>query len=268
MLIPTIHPLRQLKEDLRKLGIQPGDTILMHSSYNSMGPMEGGAAGFFAAFQEVLGEEGTLILPALTYSYVNREQQVFNRQTTPSCIGYLPEFFRTQVDGVVRSLHPTHSCCVWGKRAEAMIADHQLDHTPVGKNSPFAKLPKVGGKILLLGSNLHANTSMHGVEETAEPPYLLNRVSPVAYTLIDGDREISQTVYRHAFAGPDGVRCYRQCYGRVIPLLEGEEVRHGKVLDADCWLLDAAAVWQKGHDKLLEDPYYFVEYYDPAESPR
>ena len=34
---------------------------------------------------------------------------------------------------------------------------------------------------------------------------------------------------------------------------------YGKVLDADCVLMDASAVWQRGHDKLVEDPLYFVD---------
>jgi len=32
------------------------------------------------------------------------------------------------------------------------------------------------------------------------------------------------------------------------------------VLEADCWLLDARAVWKKGRERMLEDPYFFVEW--------
>jgi len=256
-----MHTSEQLRHDLKKLGICPGDTVLMHSSYKSLGGIEGGAAAFFEAFMDVLGGEGTLILPALSYATVTREQPVFDRAATPGCVGYLPEFFRTQVPGVIRSLHPSHSCCLLGKRAAEMAQDHELDLTPVGPHSPFARLPQVGGKILMLGCGTGCNTSMHGVEETAEPPYLLDHAAPIDYVLRDGERTVHQHALRHYF-GKDGKRCYRQCYSRLIPLLGEGEYAKGNILAAEAHLLSAPAVWRIGHDMLVKDPFYFVEYYE------
>lgn len=253
----TLHSLEQFKSDLMALGVRPGDTILMHSSYKALGGVKDGAAGIFKALTELLGPEGTLILPALSYASVTPENPVYIHEETPSCIGYLPEYFRTQVPGVIRSIHPTHSCCLKGKRAEEMAKDHELDLTPVGPNSPFAKLPQVDGKILLLGSHTSSNTIMHGVEETAEPPYLFDRNNRTEYVIRVGDKEIKQNALRHCFTRTDVA--YAQCYTRVLDLLEGDEVAHSKVLDADCWLLSAKAVWEKGHAKLKEDPFYFVD---------
>lgn len=250
------HSLEKFKQDLLALGVKPGDTVLMHSSFKSLGGIEGGAEGLFKAFQEVLGEEGTLILPALSYAFVDAGQPVFDLDQTKSCIGFLPEYFRTQVPHVIRSLHATHSCCLWGKRAEEMAAGHEKDFTPVGENSPFAKLPKVEGKILMLGCHPDHNTSMHGVEETAEPPYLLEKHF-TSYVLKNGEQEIHQQAIRHNFV-VDGVH-WNQRYSRIIGLLDENEVSHGKVLDADCYLMSAKAVWEKGHEKLMEDPWYFVE---------
>jgi len=254
--ISVAHSLAQFQNDLRALGVQQGDTLLMHSSFKSLGGIEGGAQGLFCALMEVLGQDGTLILPALSYATVNAEQPIFDRANTPSCIGFLPEFFRTQVPGVVRSLHATHSCCALGKRAYEMTCDHELDDTPVGPHSPFAKLPHVNGKILILGSHPDHNTSLHGVEETAVPPYLF-REERVHYVLRDGEKEIHQQALRHNFY-VDGVH-WDQRYARIIDLLSEKEVKKGKVLSADCVLMDAKAVWEKGHAKLMEDPWYFVE---------
>ena len=72
-------------------------------------------------------------------------------------------------------MHATHSCAAFGRLAEELTRDHELDDTPVGPNSPFTKLPKVGGKILMLGCNFASNTSMHGVEETTCPFYLFSK---------------------------------------------------------------------------------------------
>lgn len=250
------HSLEQFKQDLKALGVQPGDTLLMHSSYKSLGGIEGGAEGLFSALAALLGGEGTLILPALSYEGVTAAQPVFDRQNTPSCIGYLPEYFRTKVHGVIRSLHATHSCCLLGKRAQEMAAEHEMDLTPVGPHSPFAKLPQVGGKILMLGCHPDHNTSMHGVEETAVPPYLLQD-HPTAYVLRDGEREIHQQAFRHNFV-VKGQYC-NQRYARILDLLDETEATYGKVLDGDCVLMSARAVWEKGHAKLMEDPWFFVD---------
>lgn len=251
-----MHSLEKIKSDLESLGISEGDTVLMHSSFRSIGGVEGGAEGFFDAFFEVLGESGTLVLPALSYEAISPTQPIFDRDLTPSCVGYLAEYFRTSVPGVVRSMHATHSCCARGYRATELVADHELDLTPVGKNSPFAKLALIGGKILMLGCGNDCNTSMHGVEETAVPPYLLLQ-NDYDYILRDGDREIRQRAMHHNFV-VDG-KHVTQKYSRVVSLLPEGAVRFGKVGYAECTLMSARDVWERGHQKLTEDPWFFVD---------
>ena len=145
-----MHTTQQLFDDLKALGVNPGNTILMHSSWKSLGGLEGGPAAFFETFLRLLGTEGTLVLPALSYDNVHFDQPVFDVLNTTSCIGFLPEYFRTQIPGVVRSLHASHSCCIRGKHATFLAEGHELDETPVGPNSPFAKLPQLDGWILML----------------------------------------------------------------------------------------------------------------------
>ena len=246
-------------KDLHNLGIRSGDVVLMHSSYKSLGNINGGAKTFYEAFLELLGKEGTLVIPTLTYEYVTREQTVFNKQNTPSCVGYLSEFFRTQVSGTKRSFHATHSCCAFGKYADEIILNHEKDITPVGENSPFSKIPKYNGKILMLGCNTARNTSMHGVEETLFPHNFINEELPVTYTLIDNDRIEQVKSYRHNFFDKNGDKIIQR-YDRIVDLLSENEVSVGYVLDAKSYLLDARAVWKTGYNKLKNDPFYFVDF--------
>lgn len=252
------HTKEEFKSDLISLGIKPGDTIFMHSSFKSIGEIEEGASGLFSAILELLGDEGTLLLPAFSYDFVGYENPVFDRHETKSCVGFLPEYFRTSVEGVVRSMHATHSISAKGARANELISGHENDITPVGENSPIIKLAKSGGKILLLGCSADHLTIMHGVEEMAQPPYLFDRKNPVAYTLRDGDESITVRSLRHDFTKPDG-DIYHQRYSRILPLLTESEVSFGKVLEADCALLSAEAVLERGFDKILDDPFYFVD---------
>lgn len=252
-----MNQITQFKTDLIALGLKSGDTVMMHCSYKALGakiPPD----KLFDCFFEILGKDGTLILPAFSYNTVDFENPVFDRENTPSCVGFLPEYFRTEVPNTVRSMHATHSCCVKGKLAKELIENHESDLTPVGENSPITKLPLFGGKILILGSHPDHNTAMHGVEEKGNVPYVLNREHPIHYILRDREKEIEQTAFRHYF-NRDGYR-YTQEYHRILNLLQAnKDYTNGKILNADSYLFDAKSLWEKGLNKIKEDPYYFVE---------
>lgn len=244
-------------DDLAALGIKRSDTVMIHTSLRSLGKIEGGAKTLASWFLEYIGDEGTLIFPAFSYNHVTRENPNFNMKTTPSNIGYFPEFVRTEVKDAKRSMHPTHSCSVMGKRADELISGHELDVTPVGENSPIMKLPDIGGKILFIGCPVSHATIMHGVEELAEPPYLFEK-EPIEYLIDDGDgKVIRQIAKRHNFV-LDGVK-YLQRYDKLTEILADTEKTHGRLLEADCWCLSAEAVRRRGKEKLLEDPFFFVE---------
>ena len=160
-----------LLQNLRDLGINKGDTLLVHSSIKSIGTKLT-PDDIISILQEAVGEEGNLLLPALSYDYVTPEQPVFDSKTTEPCIGLLPKVF-LHSKGVVRSLHPTHSVCAWGKDSVELTKDHIKDHTPVGPNSPFIKLIEKGGKIMFIGEIVEHCTFMHGMEEYFGTDYVL-----------------------------------------------------------------------------------------------
>ena len=249
--------IERIHHDLRALGIKPGDTLLIHASYKSLGPIEGGAKTFFDAVLSYLGEDGTLVMPALSFTTVTEENPYFDVRETPSCVGYLTEYFRTSVDGVMRSLHATHSCCAKGKWAKELTADHEKDDTPVGKNSPFYKLLRYEGKILFLGCTTNHNTLMHGVQEEADLPYLFDREHLVEYIMTDANgNTIRRPSYRHYFV-MDGKRM-RSRYSLLEPLLNDRELTRGSILQANCTLLSARAVWDKALEQMRRDPMAFI----------
>ena len=247
----------RLVQDLKALGIKEGDVLMVHSSLKSMGHVEGGAETVIAALRAVLGEEGTLMLPALTYA-TSCADLYFSNLETPSCVGLVTEAFR-KTEGVRRSNHPTHSVCVIGKYRDAMCEGWEEDDTPIGPHSPFRKLADYKGKILLLGCPFARNTFMHGMEEIAGVPYVLGNYR--TFTLVDENGE-SHTVKNraHFFHRPEGDLIQR--YDRAPDVLSEGEFSLGKVHGADSLLLDACALREKSVQKMKEDPFYFID--DPS----
>jgi aminoglycoside 3-N-acetyltransferase len=242
--------------DFEALGLRQGDTVLMHSSFKSLGPIEGGINTLISALLDMLTDRGTLIVPTLSYAYVPVENPMFDVRKTHSCIGAVPEFFR-QLPGVYRSLSPTHSAAALGRLARDVTQGQLLDETPVGPNSPFKRLAEAGGKLFFLGCGLGPNTSIHGVEELVEAPYLfLPGLFP--FTVVDEEGRCHDiSCRRHSFR--NGNIVYDQHYERVLELLAPKDKSNGRVGQADCWLLDARAVWETAEMTMRKDPLCLVE---------
>ena len=172
---------KRIASDAQKLGINKGDTLLIHSSLHSLGGVT--AQEVIDGLMLAVGDEGTLVFPSLSYMHSNPNNPKFDYYQTPSNVGALPEYFRTSVKGVLRSINPTHSCCAWGKNAEYVTSGHILDNTPCGENSPFRRVMELNGKILFMGCGMVPNTSMHAVEELSNPDYLFG--SEYEYDITD-----------------------------------------------------------------------------------
>lgn len=237
--------------DLHALGISTGETILVHSSFKSLGQVPGGIETVIQGLLEAIGPDGTLILPALTWSL--RPPEVFDARTTPTIVGAIPEYFRTR-SGASRSIHPTHSVCAVGPRTQELLNDHILDSTPCGIHSPFRLMAETNGKIVMLGCGLTPNTTMHAIEEIADVPYVLGE--SYRFTLIDLDGRRFENVYRtHGFSN-HGVS---QRYERVEELEFGAFLRRGKVLESDTYVMDAPKLAEAAVRRMKVDPWFFVE---------
>jgi len=248
MVIIMPNAIDRIAADVRGLGIQPDDTLLVHSSLKSLGWVDGGAEAVIRALIGCL-PEGTLLMPALNWEAVTRDSPKFSVLNTPTCVGLITETFR-KYPGAVRSMHPTHSVCAYGVNADIITAGHYMDRTPVGAHSPFRLLRKYAGKIMMLGCGLSPNTFMHGVEENANLPYVLEP-EPTKIYMEDINGAVHEAYYyMHDFRG------IVQRYDRAA---ECVNVRRGKVLDADVYIMDAAELWDAAGEKLIGDPWFFVD---------
>jgi aminoglycoside 3-N-acetyltransferase len=154
-----------ISNDLRRLGVQTGDAIVMHSSLRSLGKVEGGANAVIGALLDVIGPEGLLAAPAYTYS-----NGYFDPATDSCKTGAIPDAM-WKWPGAARSWHPTHSVTAIGHGAADVCADHHL-RGAAGLDSPFDRMAARGGKILLLGVGHNANSTIHVGESHAGVPFL------------------------------------------------------------------------------------------------
>lgn len=170
---------QQLKDQLESMGLKGDETILIHSSMKAIGAVDGGADTVLDAWMEYF-KDGLLLLPTHTWKTVNADNPVYNPYTTPSCVGLLTNMFMKR-DGVIRSLHPTHSMSGYGKNAAEYLAGEEYNNTPCTPGGCYDRLKEIGGKVLLVGVGHERNTYIHSVEEVLNVP---NRLSDMPMELV------------------------------------------------------------------------------------
>jgi aminoglycoside 3-N-acetyltransferase len=151
----------ELVEGFRGLGVEEGDTLLVHSSYKSFGPVDGGPQTVIRALEAALGESGTLIMPTFNFDF--NKGQPWDVRTTPSRMGVLTELVR-QDPRAKRVFHPFYSFAVMGKHAD-MLGSLRYK-SAYERNSVFGKLRDLDGKIMVIGlSYTNSMTFFHHIEQ-------------------------------------------------------------------------------------------------------
>lgn len=166
---------QDIAASLRHLGLMAGAQVMLHSSLKSFGPVQGGPETIIRAIMEVLTPQGTLMMPSFNHgqAFAAGSPGFFDPATTATANGIIPQLF-WQMEGVVRSLHPTHSFAAWGKYGAEYTRNHHRTLT-CGPDSPLGRLAPAGGFGLLLGVTYRANTYHHVVEMSLRVPCLAPR---------------------------------------------------------------------------------------------
>lgn len=151
----TVVTTQDMVEGLRRIGLQEGDLVQVHSSLSAFGYVEGGPDAVVDALLQVVGSEGTVMMPTFNHGHAD----VFDIKTTPSTNGAITEALRKR-PGAHRSMHPTHPYAAIGFLAEALIHGH-LEAGTFAADSPLGRLAIWGGHVLLLGVGMAANTAFH-----------------------------------------------------------------------------------------------------------
>jgi aminoglycoside 3-N-acetyltransferase len=177
-----------LKDKWHRSGINPGDTVLLHSNIKRT-LIEARRSGISLSLPEILnsfldalGPKGTLILPLFNFDFTSYAE--FDIRNTPSQMGALTEFGRIH-NGSVRTGHPIYSFAVIGyKKADFEGVDNESGYA---ENSPFGILKRLDGKIASLDlEDQDSMTFYHHVEEVKKVDYRYFKTFKGRYIDYDG----------------------------------------------------------------------------------
>lgn len=178
-----------LVDELRGLGIRPGDLLMVHASLRALGlarsqGVENGGELLFEALSEAVGPSGTLMMILGTECPLDSVNQVpvgerasllegtepFHYLEAPVLpeVGWLAEAFRRWL-GTLVSENPSGRFAASGARAAELLREQPWNDY-YGPGSPLEKLCTWGGRILRLGANPDTTTVLHYAEYLACVP--------------------------------------------------------------------------------------------------
>lgn len=167
--------------------------VMLHTSKINIGYLEGGTA-YIA--EEIMNKvdlaHHTLLVSALPYrgtfyDYLKKEH-VFDVRVAPIAMGAINKYIGSLPEAE-RSVHPTHSVVAIGKDAVYYTSEHALDQTPFGMHSPYYKLIRRGGMVLLFGATLNNLTCICAIEDLLGEPYARYIYAPKSYRVHCIDKE-------------------------------------------------------------------------------
>ena len=250
----------ELAAGFSALGVEPGDTVMLHASVRAVGPIAGGPDQIHLALKDALTDQGTLMMYAGCpdgYDDVGRghltpvdERALIDKQPPFDAYsakaardnGALVEFFRSFPGSRVNN-HPARFV-VWGRHAEHLISEQPWDFA-FGHGSALERFLELDGKIVLLGCDHDNVTFLHYAEHIIDLPG--KRIAHVEVPWLENGervwREMAEVDTSSAGAHPGWPdRFFAQI---VNAYLSRTRNRGGRVGDAYTFLVDARGLFEE-----------------------
>jgi aminoglycoside 3-N-acetyltransferase len=252
----SVYTFEQLVEGFQKLGVEQGDTLLVHSSYKSFGEVDGGPATVIRALEAALGTDvdGTLIMPTFNFDF--NQGVPWDVRKTRSKMGALTEIVRMD-PRAKRVFHPFYSFAILGKHAE--ILGSLRYKSAYERNSVFGKLRDLDGKIMVIGlSYNNSMTFFHHIEQMEGVDYRFLKQFTGEVTDENGNT-YTDTFEMLVRDVDKGVMTMVDPMGALME--ETGIIKSRKVGDADVKLMKANDVYEFTAREMKRDPFllYYVE---------
>lgn len=194
----THYTVTDIISALRVLGIQAADAVFVHSNIGFLGRLTDAIEPgdyyrlFKKAFFEVLGPEGTLIMPTFSYSFCKK--QPFDIRKTPGVCGILSESMRQDLDAK-RYGDANFSIIAIGAKAKLLTKD--APSHAFGPNCFWDRFLYAGGKFCNINFDT-GSTFIHYVEKQLSVPYRYDKAFPGVYkdeSGVESQKEFIHFVY-------------------------------------------------------------------------
>jgi aminoglycoside 3-N-acetyltransferase len=180
-----MHSRQALADGFRRLGVAPGDTVMLHASVRAVGEVAGGPDQIHLALKDALTADGTLMMYASCPAYYDevgrghlhpdRERELADKLPAFDPFtaraerenGALVELLRTYPGSTVNP-HVARFV-VWGRQAAYLISEQPWDYA-FGRRSALDRFVALDGKILLLGCDHDTVTFLHYAEHIVDIP--------------------------------------------------------------------------------------------------
>ncbi len=159
----------EIEQGLRRVGLDSGQVVLVHSAMRTFGHIEGGADSVVGAFLEVLGSQGTLVAPSFTFCHEVEDDPIIDPLQDRSEMGIITETVRRRPEAK-RSTAYRHSFAALGRRRE-VITEVDPSLSSFDLRSSFGVMLALDTQIVLLGMPYSTSTSHHFAEWICEVPY-------------------------------------------------------------------------------------------------
>jgi aminoglycoside N3'-acetyltransferase len=229
-----------------------GDHVALGLSFKSIGRVLGGPASLVDALLEVVGPNGTIVVPTYTNLFPlprvvsGATDYVFDRHTTDAYTGLFPNTV-WRISGAVRSKHPTNSMAAIGQAAHRLLDDHGPG---AGAYSPYSTLGELAGKVLCIG----IGDNLVGIRHQAQA--LAGLLHLVPYRLGVKYRDDAGGI--KLFRRPDKGGCTTLLPLLVAEMRETRLIRDGQVGQAKAIIGPAAGVLRFMVRRLEKSPESFL----------
>ena len=240
--IPPTVAAADLVEAIRQVGVGTGDTVYVQVCTegladlgNSVPPQQLGEL-VYTSFREVVGDEGTILAPAFTFSFCR--QDVFDVERTPTVWGrwntctQFPELVR-RLPGALRSRDPIFSTAGIGPKAAELLMN--LPHVCLGEDCLHDRLRRVGGQICILGVGLYEAIFRHFVEAVTRVPWRYDKLF-TGYVRENGVTRKEGWLYNVRILAENGDPAGEdlETKARALNTCRSAPVGGGEILAVDC----------------------------------
>lgn len=188
---------KDIIDALIKVGIHKSDSLFIHSNLGFFGMPENvtDASGISKMFKDaifdVIGIEGTLIVPTFSYSFCNDE--IFDKKYTASVCGMFSEYIRKD-PLAIRSDDANFSIAAMGKNAKH-FTDNATQHS-FGQNSFWERFMQSNGIICNFNFD-SASTFIHYAEKKLNVSYRFDKLF-TGKSVINGT-QITKSFYHFVY---------------------------------------------------------------------